>query len=126
MLYASLAGIIVRVNIAFVTSAQYRELTDDDRLAANALAERGARVEGVVWNDPSANWAGFDCIVVRSTWDYYRHATQFREWLNTLFRSGRAGVESCMCASMEYGKDVPRRSGASRSSCRAHGVAIAR
>lgn len=76
------------MNIAFVTSADYRDLTDDDHRAVNALAERGATVLATVWNDASVNWDDFDCIVLRSTWDYHRNAAQFREWIATLEAMG--------------------------------------
>lgn len=76
------------MNIAFVTSADYRDLTEDDRLAAVALEARGKRVSAVVWNDPLAAWDSFDSIIIRSTWDYFHHPAQFREWLNGLAAAG--------------------------------------
>ena len=76
------------MNIAFATSADHRNLTDDDRLAATALEQRGARVAPAVWDDPSIDWTKFDCVVVRSTWDYYNRAASFRGWIDALERSG--------------------------------------
>ena len=76
------------MNIAFATSADHRDLTPDDHIAVTALAERGAQVTGAVWNDPSTDWATFDCIVVRSTWDYHRHAERFRDWIGVLSACG--------------------------------------
>ncbi len=76
------------MNIAFVTSAQYSDLTDDDRLASAALEARGESVSAVVWNDPLASWNSFDSIIVRSTWDYYRHPEQFRDWMDGLELAG--------------------------------------
>ena len=76
------------MNIAFATSADHRNLTDDDRLAAAALEQRGARVTPAVWDEPSVDWATFDCVVVRSTWDYYNRAAEFRDWIDALERSG--------------------------------------
>ena len=76
------------MNIAFATSEEYRGLTEDDRRAVEALAERGATVRATVWNDPTVVWSEFDLIVVRSTWDYHRHAEQFREWIASLENTG--------------------------------------
>lgn len=76
------------MNIAFATSADHRNLTDDDRLAAAALEQRGARVMPAVWDDPSIDWATFDSVVVRSTWDYYNRADEFRGWIDSLERAG--------------------------------------
>jgi hypothetical protein len=72
------------LNIAFATSVAQSDLTPDDRLAVAALTERGARVTAAVWSDPSVEWTAFDSIVVRSTWDYHRHAQQFRDWIEAL------------------------------------------
>ena len=72
------------MRITFVTSDAHRDLTPDDQLAVAALADRGAQVTGAVWNDPSVDWSESDAIVVRSTWDYYRHAAEFRAWIDSL------------------------------------------
>jgi glutathione synthase/RimK-type ligase-like ATP-grasp enzyme len=76
------------LRITFVTSTDHRDLTPDDQIAVAALAERGARVTAAVWNDPSADWNAPDVIVVRSTWDYYRHAAEFRAWIDRLDSMG--------------------------------------
>ena len=76
------------MNIAFATSEDYRDLTEDDQRAVAALAERGATVRATVWNDPSVVWSESDLIVVRSTWDYHRHAAKFREWIGSLEKAG--------------------------------------
>ena len=72
------------MNIAFVTSAALSELTSDDQIAVAALNRLGAEVTGAVWNDPLVDWMGFDAIVVRSTWDYYQRANEFRDWIDKL------------------------------------------
>ena len=76
------------MNIAFATSAANGDLTADDRLAAAALTARGAQVTPAVWNDPSVQWAGFDSVVIRSTWDYHRHADKIRDWIGSLESAG--------------------------------------
>jgi hypothetical protein len=72
------------LRITFVTSAAHRDLTPDDQLAVASLAERDTQVTAAVWNDPSVDWSASDAIVVRSTWDYYRHAAEFRAWIDSL------------------------------------------
>ena len=34
-----------------------------------------------MWNDPSADWAAYDLIVLRCTWDYPDHVDAFRAWV---------------------------------------------
>jgi glutathione synthase/RimK-type ligase-like ATP-grasp enzyme len=35
----------------------------------------------VDWDDKSVDWSAFDCVVIRSTWDYYSRLDEFQEWL---------------------------------------------
>ncbi len=45
-----------------------------------ALEAIGVAATPAVWNDASVDWAAFDLVVVRSTWDYTDHREQFLEW----------------------------------------------
>lgn len=74
--------------IAFATSRELKDLTPDDRLAAQALGRRGVTVVPAVWNDPKVDWSSFDRVIVRSPWDYHRHAADFLRWFATLDRAG--------------------------------------
>lgn len=76
------------MRIAFVTSAAHADLTPDDRLAASALTDAGAEVVAAIWRDEAVDWRRFDLIVLRSTWDYYYHAAQFREWIDVMETTG--------------------------------------
>ena len=75
---------LTRTNIAFVTSKDYPDLTVSDRLAARALGEAGARVLLAFWDDPSVDWARFDLIIVRSTWDYHLQPERYLRWIDSL------------------------------------------
>jgi len=37
-----------------------------------------------IWNDPRVDWAAFDAVLIRSTWDYFKHYPAFRQWLDQL------------------------------------------
>ena len=76
------------MNIAFVTSTAHPDLTPDDRLAVAQLERRHARVTAAIWNDPSIDWAAFDAIIIRSTWDYHHRAAEFRAWIDALEAAG--------------------------------------
>ena len=43
----------------------------DDQPLFHALRERGAGVEVVAWDDPTAVWERFDACLIRTTWDYW-------------------------------------------------------
>ncbi len=66
--------------IALVTYAPLPELDADDAPLLAALEERGAEAVATVWDDPGVDWAGFDLVVVRSTWDYMERLEEFLAW----------------------------------------------
>jgi glutathione synthase/RimK-type ligase-like ATP-grasp enzyme len=52
-------------------------LLADEHLLVDQFAALGAQAEFVVWNDPSADWEGYDVALLRCTWDYIDHRDQF-------------------------------------------------
>ncbi|MDB4881427.1 MAG: hypothetical protein JWL95_193 [Gemmatimonadetes bacterium] len=74
--------------VALVSHAGLPELTDDDRLLAASLGERGTRAVPVVWSDPDVDWLAYDAIVVRSCWDYFLRPDEFFVWLSCLQAQG--------------------------------------
>src|SRR5260221_11975539 len=71
-------------NIAFVTCAEYANLSDDDRIAATVLEKRGIKVNPTLWDSDAVDWKSFDAVELRSTWDYYARFAEFSNWLSTL------------------------------------------
>jgi glutathione synthase/RimK-type ligase-like ATP-grasp enzyme len=76
------------VHIALVTYEARPEVTDDDRLLADALSARGVAVHAIPWSDPAARWRDFDAVVVRSCWDYFHRASEFHAWLDRVETDG--------------------------------------
>jgi hypothetical protein len=72
------------VRIAFATCAPLPDGWPDDAPLAEALRERGAEVAYGVWDDGGFDWAGFDSVLIRSTWDYTWHRERFLEWARSL------------------------------------------
>ena len=68
------------MRIALATCGALPEGHDDDRLLLEPLRERGAEVRFEAWDDPDVDWAGFDRVVIRSTWDYTGRRTDFVAW----------------------------------------------
>ena len=71
-------------SVAFVTSTELGGIAPDDRIAAEALSRLGVSVQGVVWDDPVADWAAYDAVVIRSCWDYFYYPDEFVAWMNAL------------------------------------------
>ncbi|QFR02522.1 hypothetical protein F9278_13085 [Streptomyces phaeolivaceus] len=53
----------------------------DLAVLARALRDAGADAAAVHWDDPAADWAGYDLVVIRSTWDYSWRAAEFAAWV---------------------------------------------
>lgn len=70
--------------IAIVTCAAFAELDPDDQLLLPAFEAQGIQVSIEVWDDPTVNWAQFDLVLIRSTWDYSPRRAEFIDWLTRL------------------------------------------
>ena len=74
--------------IAFAVSDEFPDLTDDDKLAAEALRAQGASVDAKLWDDGQAQWKDYDAVVIRSCWDYHHRLQEFLIWLARLEAAG--------------------------------------
>jgi glutathione synthase/RimK-type ligase-like ATP-grasp enzyme len=72
--------------VAFATYRQSPRLTDDDCLVADVLARRGVDVRAAAWNVDDVDWARFDRVVIRSTWDYHLEPRAYEAWLRSFLR----------------------------------------
>ncbi|MEP6851666.1 MAG: hypothetical protein ABJA87_03270 [bacterium] len=66
--------------VALVTCAELPEGDDDGAVLAEACADAGVNPAWVVWDDPTVDWADWDLVVVRSTWDYTTRREEFVRW----------------------------------------------
>lgn len=67
------------MRVAFATCASVPHGWPDD---APAAALVGADVR--VWDDPAVDWAAYDRVVVRSTWDYMDRLDAFLAWCDAV------------------------------------------
>jgi glutathione synthase/RimK-type ligase-like ATP-grasp enzyme len=63
-------------------------LYDDDLLLLPALEAVGIRGVPAVWSRAGIDWASFDALLMRSPWDYFERAAEFRGWLDERIASG--------------------------------------
>jgi glutathione synthase/RimK-type ligase-like ATP-grasp enzyme len=74
------------MRVAFLTSEELWDLTDDDRLAIAPLKARGVEVVPAVWTrDP--DWSAFDMTVIRSPWDWQNEEERFGELLGVFAKA---------------------------------------
>lgn len=99
--------------VALVTCEKYSGLYGDDLLLVSALEEAGVSAVPAVWSGADIDWTSFDALVMRSPWDYFERAAEFRHWLDA-----RIASNVLMCNSKEildwnfdksYLRDLARR-----------------
>jgi glutathione synthase/RimK-type ligase-like ATP-grasp enzyme len=72
--------------IALATCAEVAEGDEDSPALVAALSARRIDAVPAVWDDPAVDWAAFDLVVVRSTWDYAERRDSFLAWAEALPR----------------------------------------
>ncbi|MDQ2972802.1 MAG: hypothetical protein M3R20_07475 [Pseudomonadota bacterium] len=66
--------------IALVTARAARGLDDDLQPLVTALANSGAEVAVIDWDDTKVDWSRFKVALLRSTWDYAERLPEFLAW----------------------------------------------
>jgi hypothetical protein len=72
--------------VALVTCDLFPDLWDDDFPLRDALLDRGVTVDAIRWDDPAADWDGYDLAVIRSPWDYVARRDEFVAWAHRVPR----------------------------------------
>jgi glutathione synthase/RimK-type ligase-like ATP-grasp enzyme len=72
------------MRVALATCAEVPAGDEDAPAMIGALAARGVEASPAIWDDESVDWAGFDLVVVRSTWDYPDRRKEFLAWAESL------------------------------------------
>ena len=70
--------------LALATCATVPAWEVDDRPFHAALDELGIQAIQTVWDDPSIDWASFDAVLIRTTWDYQEKHDAFVAWAERL------------------------------------------
>ncbi|UDY35419.1 ATP-grasp domain-containing protein [Dermatobacter hominis] len=66
--------------IAVATCRDAWRADEDAPLLAEALAAAGIDAVEEIWDDPAVDWAAYDMVVIRSTWDYALRRDEFVAW----------------------------------------------
>lgn len=74
------ANLPPRMYIALTTCRTLPAHERDDLPLLAALRELGVHVEQPIWDDPAVDWASFDAVLIRTTWDYQDKHAQFVTW----------------------------------------------
>lgn len=77
------------MRLALLTDEHHPLLTDDDQQLPTAFSRQGIEAVPVVWSQ-SQNWIEFDCVLIRTPWDYTERFREFQDMLNTITAAGIA------------------------------------
>jgi glutathione synthase/RimK-type ligase-like ATP-grasp enzyme len=94
--------------VALVTCAAYPDLFADDLLLAGALEQLGIGAHPAIWSDSAIDWRSFDALVIRTPWDYFERAAEFRAWLDARIASGVLMCNAGDILDWNYDKDYLR------------------
>lgn len=68
--------------VALATAEHLPQLDADSRLLLPHLQEQGVAAAPAIWTDPAVDWAAYDAVVIRSTWDYFHREDEFDAWID--------------------------------------------
>ena len=63
-------------------NAYIRQILGEDAYLTEAFQALGAETMRVDWADVAVDWAAFDAILIRQTWDYFERFDEFSIWLD--------------------------------------------
>jgi hypothetical protein len=68
--------------LAYVSARAVGDSDPDEPLLMTSFAAMGVTASVVAWDDPTVDWAQFDRVVLRATWDYPERIDEFLAWLD--------------------------------------------
>jgi glutathione synthase/RimK-type ligase-like ATP-grasp enzyme len=74
----------ISFRLALATCAHLPGVHPDDGHLAVSLRRLGIEPTACIWNDPAVDWSRFDAVLMRTTWDYFKHFADFTCWLERL------------------------------------------
>ncbi|WMW81418.1 hypothetical protein RF679_03835 [Undibacterium cyanobacteriorum] len=77
----------MKQRIAIATCAELPSLFGGEKLLIPELERLGHHVSVEIWDDPEVEWAHFDVVLIRCTWDYHEKLDAFMSWLEHLKQS---------------------------------------
>lgn len=72
-----------RPRVALATCAHHDGLVaGDDEALGERLSALGFEIARPRWDDSQVDWAGFDAVLIRTTWDYQHRLGEFMAWVD--------------------------------------------
>jgi glutathione synthase/RimK-type ligase-like ATP-grasp enzyme len=74
------------MKVGFATCREHAQLIPGDQLLLQELITRGHEARPVIW-DADEDIKQFDCLLIRSTWDYSWRMIEFLKWIDLVAES---------------------------------------
>lgn len=72
------------LRIALASCSSLPEDEADDSLLEECLVRLGCNVSNPDWRVRTVEWASYDAVLIRTTWDYVPHREEFVHWAKTI------------------------------------------
>ena len=72
--------------VALATCTTWPDLDEDGPAIRAALAAEGLDVDVHAWDADGVDWAAYDLVVIRNTWDYWDRREEFVAWTRSVPR----------------------------------------
>lgn len=76
------------MKIGILTCENIPNLNKNDQPIISEIAKHNITAMPVIWSANTINWADFDYLIFRNTWDYFERETEFNIWLNHIEKLG--------------------------------------
>ncbi|ARU40716.1 hypothetical protein CCB80_06005 [Armatimonadetes bacterium Uphvl-Ar1] len=70
------------IRIGIVSCLELPEPDVDAQITLDAFHSAGLQADAPGWDDPSVNWADFDLLLPRATWNYPEKPQEFKAWID--------------------------------------------
>jgi hypothetical protein len=94
------------VRVALATCSWLPDLHEDCALLPPALRALGVETDVAVWDDPDVDWAAYDLVVVRSTWDYVPRRADYLAWAASVPRLANSAAVLAWNTDKTYLRDL--------------------
>ena len=99
------------MRIALATCTNLPGWEKDDLPLHKALEASGISYQLIPWDCPKTNWASFDGVLIRTTWDYMEKVDAFTAWAEAVARTTplfNPGPVICWNAHKGYLRDLEK------------------
>jgi hypothetical protein len=57
---------------SYIDTGRYESMVpDEDQMLLKLFKDHNHDVELLVWDNPDVHWEKYDCVIIKSTWDYF-------------------------------------------------------